>query len=106
MPRTDFLEKMSLKDLIAFKQEVEAAIVKRREEEKAEMQAKMARMAEEAGFSIEELFGKPRGRRGGGIPKYRNPDNPNQTWSGRGRKPRWLEEKLAEGMELEEFLIR
>ena len=37
--------------------------------------------------------------------KYRNPDNASETWSGRGRKPRWLEERLAKGAPLEEFVI-
>ena len=39
-------------------------------------------------------------------PKYRNPDNASETWSGRGRKPRWLEERLAKGAPLEDFAIR
>ena len=38
-------------------------------------------------------------------PKYRNPDNASETWSGRGRKPRWLEERLAKGAPLEDFAI-
>ena len=38
-------------------------------------------------------------------PKYRNPDNAAETWSGRGRKPRWLEERLSKGAPLEGFLI-
>jgi DNA-binding protein H-NS len=39
-------------------------------------------------------------------PKYRNPDNASETWSGRGRKPRWLEERLAKDAPLEDFVIR
>ena len=38
-------------------------------------------------------------------PKYRNPDNPAETWAGRGRKPKWVEEKLAHGATLEDLLI-
>lgn len=34
--------------------------------------------------------------------KYRDGDN---TWTGRGRKPKWLEEKLASGSKLEDFLV-
>jgi len=37
--------------------------------------------------------------------KYRNPENPAETWSGRGREPRWLAEKLAFGRKREEFAI-
>ena len=36
--------------------------------------------------------------------KYSNPENPTQTWSGRGQQPKWLKEALATGKTLEEFL--
>jgi DNA-binding protein H-NS len=39
-------------------------------------------------------------------PKYRNPRNPLETWSGRGRTPRWAVELLANGANLEEFRIQ
>jgi DNA-binding protein H-NS len=38
-------------------------------------------------------------------PKYQNPDNPGERWSGRGRKPKWVEEKLAQGRELADLAI-
>lgn len=34
-------------------------------------------------------------------PKYRNPDNPGETWTGRGRQPKWLAAKIAAGTDLE-----
>lgn len=39
--------------------------------------------------------------REGEGPKYRNPENPTETWSGRGAKPAWVEEALARGETLE-----
>lgn len=39
------------------------------------------------------------------FPKYRNPDNPSETWSGRGKKPRWLQTALNLGHKIEEFAI-
>jgi DNA-binding protein H-NS len=80
-------------------------------------------MAREAGFEVSVTkIGEGEGRRGrrrqshdGGddrgdkrsavAPKYRNPDNLTETWSGRGRKPKWLEEKLSKEAPLEDFLI-
>ena len=44
-------------------------------------------------------------RRGQVLPKYQNPDNHSEKWSGRGRKPKWIEEKLNHGATLEAFLI-
>lgn len=38
-------------------------------------------------------------------PKYRNPENPGQTWSGRGRMALWLREKIEAGRRLEDFLV-
>lgn len=38
-------------------------------------------------------------------PKYRNPKNPAETWSGRGRLPRWLRPQLRGGRKLDDFLI-
>jgi DNA-binding protein H-NS len=44
-------------------------------------------------------------RRGEIAPKYRNPDNLSETWSGRGREPKWLQHQIAAGKSREEFLI-
>ncbi|RME59017.1 H-NS histone family protein [Candidatus Parcubacteria bacterium] len=38
-------------------------------------------------------------------PKYRNPENPSQTWTGRGRTPSWVFEAAKKGISLEELLI-
>jgi DNA-binding protein H-NS len=37
--------------------------------------------------------------------KFRNPDNPAEIWAGRGRKPKWVEEKLNQGRTLDDLLI-
>lgn len=46
-----------------------------------------------------------RDRRGNVQAKYRNPDNFTEVWSGRGREPKWLQDKLKAGKKKEEFLI-
>ena len=40
------------------------------------------------------------------FPKYRNPNEPSETWSGRGKQPRWLAAALKTGHSIEEFAIR
>ena len=45
------------------------------------------------------------GRRRGVTPKYRNPDNPAETWAGRGRKPKWVEDQLTTGRQLSDMRI-
>jgi DNA-binding protein H-NS len=39
------------------------------------------------------------------FPKYRNPDEPSETWSGRGKQPRWLAAALKRGHKIEKFVI-
>ena len=38
-------------------------------------------------------------------PKFRNPRDPSDTWSGRGKQPRWVTELLVAGRDLDEFRI-
>lgn len=38
-------------------------------------------------------------------PKYQNPDDPSQTWAGRGRTPRWIGESLTAGKSIDELRI-
>jgi DNA-binding protein H-NS len=39
------------------------------------------------------------------LPKYQNPKNPAEKWSGRGKQPRWLQAQLRAGKKLDHFLI-
>ncbi len=39
------------------------------------------------------------------APKYRNPENPSETWAGRGLRPRWLVAAIKGGKKLEDFAI-
>jgi DNA-binding protein H-NS len=38
-------------------------------------------------------------------PKYRNPETPFETWSGRGKQPRWVASQLGAGKKVDELLI-
>jgi DNA-binding protein H-NS len=40
------------------------------------------------------------------APKFRNTENPTETWVGRGRRPRWLKEHLAAGRRLDDFRVQ
>ena len=39
------------------------------------------------------------------LPKFRNPDEPSETWAGRGKRPRWLTKQLRAGRRLDDFKI-
>jgi len=102
------ISKMSLKELVEHREEVDKAIADARERERAEVLTQMQQIAQEAGFSINELVGgKGRGKAKTtvSVAKYANPDNRSQTWTGRGRKPNWLVERLKKGAKMEDFAI-
>ncbi|MCC8616331.1 MULTISPECIES: H-NS family nucleoid-associated regulatory protein [Xanthomonas] len=40
-----------------------------------------------------------------GKPRYRDPNNPFNTWVGRGKRPDWLRDYLQSGRDLSEFEI-
>jgi DNA-binding protein H-NS len=66
-------------------------------------------MVRAEGLAIEDVFGG-NGRRGGGArrkvkPKYRNPADPSQTWTGRGKRPRWFNAALSSGKKEKDLLI-
>jgi DNA-binding protein H-NS len=39
------------------------------------------------------------------FPKFRNPEQPSETWTGRGKKPRWLTAQLESGKQINDFRI-
>jgi DNA-binding protein H-NS len=105
------LDKMSLKELVDLEAKVQKAIAQMRDRERAALKEKMAELAKNHGFSVNELFGGVRGARGAGkgkslgAAKYANPENKSDTWTGRGRKPNWLLERLKKGAKLNDFAI-
>lgn len=68
---------------------------------------KIVNLAKTEGFTIDELFGAGRKPAAGKKvkPKYRNPQAPNETWSGRGKRPRWFVAALGAGKKEKDLLI-
>ncbi len=84
---------------------------------------KVTLLAKNEGYTIAELFGaastaahapkasgaksaKAKKTLGKVAPKYRNTDNNTETWTGRGKQPRWLAAHTGQGRALDEFLIK
>ena len=104
------LSKMSRKDLLKLRDDVakELKTVEKRERQEALDAARKA--AAKFGFSLDELAGgKGRKKRAKGRapaePKYQNPGNPEQTWSGLGRRPQWFNDAVAKGADPKELEI-
>lgn len=102
------LDKLNRKELEALRADVDEAIVQRRKTEKNDALAAAQKAAAEFGFSLDELTGKKSGR---GVkatsadPKYMNPDNPTQTWTGKGRQPNWFKAAVEAGTPAEKMKI-
>lgn len=70
--------------------------------------ARIHALAQDAGLSVEQLLapgGKGAAGAAQGVARYRNPDDAGQTWSGRGRQPKWLVAGLAAGRALADFAV-
>jgi len=103
------VDNLSYADLQKLKNQIEGTLVARQEQEKQVLKNKIRQLAKENGTTIEELFGLKGGKKGGAAKvavKYRNPANSSETWTGRGRAPKWLQAKLDAGAKKEQFLIK
>ncbi|WP_298850568.1 H-NS histone family protein [uncultured Ruegeria sp.] len=98
---------MSRKDLLALRSDVEKALVSAEKRERKEALQAAEKAAAEFGFSLSELSGEaPRGAKPTKTKaKYRNPANPEQTWTGRGRKPQWVHDALKAGADISDLEI-
>ncbi len=86
--------------------DVAKAIATFEDRQKAEAKAKLEAMAKELGYPLAELVSVDmKAARQSGPPKYQHPENPNLTWTGRGRKPGWFIEALAAGKTKAELAI-
>lgn len=101
------LEQMSRKDLMALRNDVEKALIRAEKRERQEALKAAEKAAAEFGFSLSELSGEaPRGIKPTKTKaKYRNPENPDQTWTGRGRKPQWVHDALTAGVDISDLEI-
>ncbi len=90
MAKINGLEKMSYADLADMETRIERLKLEKQNAERDAVRQRIVDMAKEHGFEIHELFGKGRKGKGTVAPKYRDPKNPENTWTGRGRMPRWM----------------
>ncbi|MBN2631180.1 MAG: H-NS histone family protein [Rhodobacteraceae bacterium] len=100
------LNDLSLKDLKDLQSQVAKAIASFQERRKKEAIAELEEKARAMGFSLSELVGltAPK-KRAPAAAKYANPANASETWSGRGRKPRWFDLALKSGAKPEDMAI-
>lgn len=79
-----------------------------RKEKVVKLREKVHALIKAEGYAFEDIFGTARkGKRVGAkvAPKYRNPANPAQTWSGRGKRPHWFNDALKAGKKEKDLAI-
>lgn len=102
------LDQMDIQDLKQLRKDVDRAIVSYEKRRRDEARAAAEKAAAEYGVSLADIVGGTRsksGTRAARPAKYRHPENPELTWSGRGRQPHWIKERLEAGQSLDEFAI-
>lgn len=105
---TPDLANLSLKELKKLERDVANAIISFDTRIKAVAIAELEAHARQLGFSLAELTGgavSAKRVRAAAADKYRNPANAADTWSGRGRQPRWFAAALAAGANARDLLI-
>jgi DNA-binding protein H-NS len=112
MRRQD-LEAMDFEELWLLHEELTKILAEKITVEKRELERRLAQLNQpdqfgeaESGAANAGTGQPPRRKYPKVVPKYFNPLRPTETWSGRGKQPRWLVAALQSGHTLEEFRIR
>jgi DNA-binding protein H-NS len=104
MAKINGLERMSYAELADMEAQIERLKIEKQNAERNAVRQRLVDLAKEHGFDIHDLFGK--GRKGTVAVKYRDPKSPENTWTGRGRMPRWMAAAMKGGKaRKEDFLI-
>lgn len=100
------LSKLTLDDLKALQKDVAKAIGDFHDRQRAEVLKEMEALAKKHGMSIDDVVGgKGKKRKAKAAAKYRNPENPSDTWSGRGRQPAWYKSAIEAGKKPESMAV-
>src|SRR6056297_952331 len=99
------LKSLSLDELKDLQKDIDKAIKSFKVRRLAEARKELEQKARELGVSLNEILG-PQGTKGAkSLPKYRHPEDPTLTWTGRGRKPVWFIEAIASGKSADDLRI-
>jgi DNA-binding protein H-NS len=99
------LQSLSLEELKQLQKDIDAAIKSYEARKLAEARAKLEAMAAEMGVKLEDVAGSGGKGKSKSIPKYRHPENPSLTWTGKGRRPQWFKEAMENGASEDDLKI-
>jgi len=100
------LDNMSYAELSQMQVRIERLKVDKLTAERAALRERVLSMVKEAGFEVKDILGRSGKGTGSVAIKYQDPQNPQNTWTGRGRMPRWMVAATKGGkVKKEAFLI-
>jgi DNA-binding protein H-NS len=109
MARSRAPENMNYAELTQLRARVDRLMEQKKTEARTELRKRMADLAKAQGMSLEDVVGGKKGKgqgKGTVAIKYRDPKNPEHTWTGRGRTPRWMVAAMKGGKaKKENFLV-
>lgn len=102
----DIIKSSSIEELQALIRKAEEEIKYKKIDEIETIRNEWLAKANQLGMQPEEILQySSRKRKSSGKPKYRNPSDPQQTWTGHGKKPGWLKQAIQSGADQESFRI-
>ncbi|AMN50294.1 MULTISPECIES: H-NS histone family protein [unclassified Psychrobacter] len=99
------LDNLNVDELRAITENAQQLIAKKQHQRLYDAYMQFEKIAEESNSTIEEILKAGEKLEKKRSIKYRNTDNNQETWTGRGRKPTWLVDALAAGSDLEDFAV-
>lgn len=99
------LDNLNVDELRAITESAQQLITQKQHQNLHDAYVQFEKIAKDTGSSIEEILKAGESLEKKRSIKYRNTENSNETWTGRGRKPTWLVEALASGKDLETFAV-
>src|SRR5437764_871147 len=109
------LSNYNLGELKGLQFDIEKEIKTRQQQEVRKAREQILAIAQDVGMPVEALLSAKPGKAGKsgksgkgqsiGSAQYRNPDDNAQTWTGRGRKPKWVIDALTNGKNLGDLRV-
>ncbi len=114
------LNQLTVTELRRLRTKVDSELKRRDDVARKEVLKQVKKIAAEHGVTLSEVLAeakppraaakttrKASSAKGKKVPvKYRNPADSTQGWTGRGRKPRWVEAWLASGKSIDDLQVK
>ncbi|WP_350559875.1 H-NS histone family protein [Psychrobacter sp. CAL346-MNA-CIBAN-0220] len=99
------LDSLNVDELRAITENAQQLIAKKQHQRLYDAYTQFEKIAADSSSTIDEILKAGEKLEKKRSIKYRNTDNNEETWTGRGRKPTWLVDALASGKDLEDFAV-